>query len=111
MLQEEIYQWMRECDIFVLPSRLEGFGKVTIEAGATGLPAIIFSDYQSTAVVDGVTGFQVAAFGEMYDRVELLMRDRDLRLRMGEAAAEYVKQFSWDHITKKWEDVFTRIVQ
>jgi len=42
MSQEEIYQWMKKSDVFVLPSRLEGFGKVTIEAGATGLPAIIF---------------------------------------------------------------------
>ena len=110
MSQEEISQWMRQSDVFVLPSRLEGFGKVTIEAGATGLPAIIFSDYQSTTVVDGVTGFQVKTFEEMHDRLQLLVKNRELRLRMGAAAVEHVKQFSWDVIAIKWETVFAELV-
>jgi glycosyltransferase involved in cell wall biosynthesis len=106
MRQEEIIEWMSKSDIFILPSRLEGFGKVTIEAGATGLPAIIFSDYESTAVLDGVTGFQVKTFDEMLSKLKLLIVDRDLRLKMGSAAVQHSKQFDWDLIVKQWEQVF-----
>lgn len=103
---EMVSRWMQECDLFVLPSRLEGFGKVMIEAGATGLPSLIFDDYESTAVVDGVTGFQVRTEGEMLDALYRLIRDKALRLKMGAAAVEHSKQFDWNKITRKWEAIF-----
>jgi len=42
---------------------------------------------------------------------QLLVRDRELRLRMGTAAVEHVKQFSWDVITRKWEEVFVELTK
>jgi len=43
----EIINFLKDCDILVLPSRLEGVPKVTLEAAATGMPCIIFADYHS----------------------------------------------------------------
>ena len=63
--QARMLEIMRESDIFLLPSRLEGIPKVTLEAAATGLPCIVFRDYETPSVIDGVTGFQVATFEEM----------------------------------------------
>ncbi len=110
MLQKDIVSWMQKSDIYILPSRLEGFGKTTIEAAATGLPSIIFDDYKSTTVADNVTGFQVKTEKEMLERLRLLVNDQNLRIKMGKAAAEYVNQFSWDKIAKKWEKVFLHAV-
>ena len=44
--QSQMVDIMRESDIFVLPSRLEGMPKVTLEAAATGLPCVVFRDYE-----------------------------------------------------------------
>ena len=110
MIQENIFKWMEISDIFILPSRAEGFGKVTLEAAATGMPCIVFNDYHTTAVIDNVTGFQVETFDEMTDRLKLLISDRDLRIKMGEAAAEYAKKFDWDIIAKQWEEVFEEVM-
>lgn len=105
----QVKEWMHRADIFVLPSRLEGTPKVIIEAAATGLPCLVFDDYRTPSVVDGVTGFQVKTFDEMVDKLKLLIQNRALRLQMGHAAVEHVKQFDWDRIVKKWEQVFESV--
>ncbi len=101
-----VCEWMQASDIFILPSRLEGFGKVMIEAGATGLPSIIFSDYQSTTVIDSVTGYQVETDSQMLGALRELIQNRERRLQMGIAATEHAKLFSWDTIVRQWEEVF-----
>jgi glycosyltransferase involved in cell wall biosynthesis len=106
--QAQLAQAMRDSDIFILPSRIEGMPKVTLEAAATGLPCIVFSDYKTPSVVDGVTGFQVETFEQMLDRLQLLIHDADLRRRMGTAATGHAKQFDWDHIAAQWEATFCR---
>lgn len=102
--QNELAAMMRDADIFVLPSRLEGLPKVTLEAAATGLPCIIFDDYASPSVVDGGTGYQVKTFDEMLARLETLSQNRTLRLQMGAAATLHAQQFDWDKIARKWEE-------
>jgi glycosyltransferase involved in cell wall biosynthesis len=101
---------MRDSDIFILPSRIEGMPKVTLEAAATGLPCIVFSDYKTPSVADGVTGFQVETFEQMLDRLQLLIQDADLRRRMSAAATSYAKQFDWDLIAARWEATFAEVL-
>lgn len=107
--QLQMLEIMRSCDIFVLPSRLEGIPKVTLEASATGLPCIVFRDYETPSVVDGVTGFQVTTLDEMMQAVGKLIADRPLRESMGAAARAHVQQFDWDVVAKIWEQVFLEI--
>lgn len=40
MPQKEIAKWMNAADVLVLPSHIEGFGLVALEAMATGLPVV-----------------------------------------------------------------------
>jgi glycosyltransferase involved in cell wall biosynthesis len=108
MPQAQLAEIMRDSDIFILPSHIEGIPKVTLEAAATGLPCIVFSDYKTPSVADGVTGFQVETFEQMLDRLQLLIQDADLRRRMGAAATSYAKQFDWDHIAAQWQATFDR---
>jgi len=108
MPQAQLAEAMRDSDIFILPSRIEGMPKVTLEAAATGLPCIVFSDYKTPSVTDGVTGFQVETFEQMLDRLQLLIQDADLRHRMSAAATSYAKQFDWDQIAAQWKSTFDR---
>ena len=108
--QAQLAEAMRDSDIFILPSRIEGMPKVTLEAAATGLPCIVFSDYKTPSVADGVTGFQVETFEQMLDRLRLLIEDADLRRRMSAAATSYAKQFDWDHIAAQWEATLAEVL-
>lgn len=107
--QHEVTHWMRECDIFVLPSCLEGTPKVIFEAAASGLPCVIFKDYHTPSVLHGVTGFQVDTFEEMLSRLQLLIGNRTLRQRMGEEAVKHIRQYDWGLVTRQWEEVFQKV--
>jgi glycosyltransferase involved in cell wall biosynthesis len=107
--QLEVGEWMHRCDIFILPSRLEGTPKVIFEAAASGLPCIVFHDYHTPAVVNGVTGFEVKSFEEMLKCLRQLIQNKDLRLRMGSAAVRHTSQFEWKIIAKRWEQVFVDV--
>ena len=104
--QAQLAKIMQQSDILILPSRIEGVPKVTLEAAATGLPCVVFDDYQTPSVVDGSTGFQVKTFEELVDRLGMLISDRSLRRTMSVSAVEHAKRFEWDGISKRWADVF-----
>ena len=83
-------------DIFTLPSRFEGLPMSVIEAMLTGLP-VIATNVRGPAeqVVDGETGLSVpagdaAALGAALGR---LVRDPDLRVRMGVAGRRRALDF------------------
>ena len=107
--QAQMLEIMRQCDIFLLPSRLEGIPKVTLEAAATGLPCVVFRDYETPSVVDGVTGFQVTTTEEMMQALAKLISDPTLRQRMGETARRHMSEFDWDVVSRKWQSAYEEI--
>lgn len=107
---EKLVSSLQEADVFLFPSIHEGFPKVTIEAAATGLPAIVFNNYRPETVINGETGFIVGDVGEMMEKLAILIEDVDLRHKMGERAREYAKRFDWNIITNQWETEFLKMV-
>jgi glycosyltransferase involved in cell wall biosynthesis len=93
----------------LLPSRLEGIPKVTLEAAATGLPCIVFRDYETPSVIDGITGFQVSTVEEMMQALGKLLADRSVRQRMGAAGHQHVANFDWDVVARQWQDAYLEI--
>lgn len=88
-------------DIFFFPSESETFGNVTLEAMASGLPAVNATASGSTSLItEGVTGFLVSARDEagMAAALRSLIADQPLRSRMGGEARKRALEFSWDAI-------------
>jgi glycosyltransferase involved in cell wall biosynthesis len=86
-------------DMFVFPSDTETFGSVTLEAMASGLPAICADATGSRSLVlNGVTGFlsPVADDAAMAEGALKLAEDPTLRRRMSLAARARSLEFSWD---------------
>jgi glycosyltransferase involved in cell wall biosynthesis len=94
-------------DIVVCPSIWpEPFGMTALEGMASGLPVVAsrIGGFQ-TSVVDGETGFHYSPGNaqEMADRLETLIRDPDLRHRMGRAGRRRaVNLFNWDGIVERY---------
>lgn len=89
-------------DIFFFPSISETFGNVTLEAMASGLPAVTADAAGSRSLVrEGETGFLVDASREdiMIDRLTQLVADPQMRSRFGARARDVaLAEYDWDKI-------------
>lgn len=101
--------WINDADIFVLSSRYEGFANVVAEAMAAGLPVISFDcDFgpgeMITPNVDGVLvpAEDIPALSKALVRI---IRNDDVRARIGERAKERSADYSITHVTNRWADL------
>lgn len=88
-------------DIFFNASITETFGNVTLEAMASGVPAVCADASGSRSLVtSGETGFlvepgNITAFA---DKLALLIEDRQLHQAMAKASYETSKDITWDAV-------------
>ena len=96
--------------MFVFPTLGDTFGMVVLEAMACGLPVIATTASGEIAerVVDDVNGFLVApaSSDQLLERMELLVRDEELRLRMGRASLEKAAGQS----PQQWAELFEQAI-
>lgn len=81
--------FMQGLDVFLLPSRWEGFGYVIAEAMASGLPVVAFDVSSNPELVaHGLTGYLAPAFdlGQFAEYALQLARDAKARQDMGRKA-------------------------
>jgi glycosyltransferase involved in cell wall biosynthesis len=92
---EDPSAYYRAMDVMVLPSWREGFPNVVLEAAATGIPVITtFSTGSRDSVVPEVTGLLIPpGYPEAISEAVLkLLRNPELRERMGKAARAWVHE-------------------
>jgi phosphatidylinositol alpha 1,6-mannosyltransferase len=110
---EELARAYASSDIFFFPSESETFGNVTLEAMASGLPAVnALASGSKSLVVPGETGFIEPArdAGALADRLESLVHDGALRSCMGERARQRALTFSWDAILAGLLDSYRQVL-
>ncbi|WP_306253738.1 glycosyltransferase family 4 protein [Parvularcula sp. IMCC14364] len=93
----------RQADIFTLPSVSEGVPKVTQEAAACGLPVVCMQYYEPFSVRHGVNGYLAEDDTAYAEHIETLIKDAELRARMGAAGAEMAEDWNWAHVAKRWQ--------
>jgi glycosyltransferase involved in cell wall biosynthesis len=107
---QQLGEEMRQANIFFFPSILEGHPQVLLQAAASGLPAVAMNIYRPEYVLDGKSGFLAATDDELFQKLELLIRDSSLRRAMGAAAVTHAQQFDWETITHQWENAFSEVM-
>lgn len=105
--------YYKSSDVFVLPSYSEGFGIVLLEASACGLPLVV-SDLEvfRSIVEEGVNGL-FSKTGEDEDiakKLIYLLKNGDIREKMGEAAKKKVEEFPWERVAEETEKVYNDVI-
>jgi glycosyltransferase involved in cell wall biosynthesis len=107
---EQVSDYYRAADVFVLASLKEGFGRVYLEAMMHGLPVIghrhpvieyVLGDQGLIADLDrphGLIGALQAALSESEDEQAMLRRWQSVRDR-----------FSWESLAPSYEEMFRKV--
>ncbi len=108
--REDIPEILTASDILILPSRVEGFGYVLVEAMAAGLPVVATRASSITEIVeDGKTGFlhELGDSAGIAEAICRLLADRGLADEMGKAGNERVEErFRVERMIDRLEEVF-----
>jgi glycosyltransferase involved in cell wall biosynthesis/O-antigen/teichoic acid export membrane protein len=109
--RDDVPDLLRGTDVSVLTSMKEGIPRAILEAMAMGVP-VVATDVPGSreAVRDGETGFAVP-LGDAHalaDAIDRLLRDPELRARMGAAGRELARaEFDERPITERLHAVYT----
>lgn len=109
--QEEVLGYLREADIFVMPSHTETFGLVYAEAMSQGLP-VLYTRGQGFdgQFPDGTVGYAVSDQNpeELAQRIEQVISEYR---RLSENCLRLVGKFDWGKIAEQYRGLYSRIVR
>jgi len=101
--------------IFAFTSSSEGFPNVIGEAMSAGLPVISYDCIAgpSEMIEEAKTGYLITLFDDKAykEKLKMLMTNRDLRKKMGEASRERIKSFSASKISEKFYKFITESIK
>src|SRR6266478_1862505 len=107
----EISSLYAEHEIFVLPSLMEGMPLVLLEAMASGMAVVTTESSGMTDLIEDSHDGLLVIPGDTESLASAIMKlcfDGGLRERLGRAAQEKMKRYTWSSSARRHEMVFNR---
>jgi GalNAc-alpha-(1->4)-GalNAc-alpha-(1->3)-diNAcBac-PP-undecaprenol alpha-1,4-N-acetyl-D-galactosaminyltransferase len=113
-LVTNVQQYLYQADIFVMPSRFEGFPMALCEAMASGLP-VIATDCLSgprEIVENGVNGMLVMTedVDALAAGLDALMSNPAQRQQLAQNAPQILDRFGVEQVMKIWQEAIDRVI-
>jgi len=110
-LKQEVAQFMRECDFFVLPSLWETFGQVYIQAMACGRPVIAFDIGGPNEIINSDVGILVPPkdVNALTEAIEYMLDN--YQNYSSEKIARYAeKRFGYEAVGKMLDAIYREVL-
>jgi len=110
---DDLVDLYRCCDLFVFPSKYEGFGLPVLEAMACGVPTLAANASSLPEIVGRSDAlFSIDRDDSIAEAIAHALTDHDFRGELREYATERAKSFSWqlvaDRAADAWLDALDR---
>ena len=108
----EVAAFMARADIFVLPSTVETFGVVAIEALAAGLPVLTTRGVGAQSVIEPRFGVVVPAgdAGALRDALARML-DGDRPRFSPQAAATETRRYGAAAVARRWDEIYSDVAR
>lgn len=107
---EELNNFLDDMDLHCLTSRSEGFGKVTIELAAKGIPSILFDDYSAYEWLEnGKEGVVVRTDAEYKEEIRKIIGDVEYYQKLQSGCKLLAERFSMQNQLMKYENIISRL--
>jgi len=108
--EQEKRELLTAARALVVPSVVEGFGIVVLEANACGVPVIASSGVPEGAVRDGMNGlrYPFGDIGALAEAICKVLQDDRLHARLSQAGLEFARGFAWRRVGAQYADVVER---
>lgn len=110
--RDDIPSFLRNLDVFVLPSHEEGFGISVIEAMNEGVPVVATAVGGIPEIIqEGVNGILVEKgnIESLSKAIKSLLKDAHLKETLSLKGKEAAKKFSCEEMVKRVEELYERI--
>jgi len=117
--EEDKINLLAKSHIHVLPSAVEGFGLVTMEALSAGTPVVnadipisreILFKQQTTndkRQIEGGLLFSLGDYVDLAEKIEDLLTNKEFYNRKVKEGFELVKKYDWDKVNKEYEHLLS----
>ena len=107
--------WLQRADLFVLPSRYEGFPNALCEAMAHGCP-VVAADCPSgprEIVRENIDGILVDSedSSALADGIKALIENPSERIRMAERGTDILDRYGMERVRQQWEMLFEEVLE
>ena len=112
---EKLPMYENSCDLFVIPSREEGFGVAAAEAMACGKPVVgTTAGGLKETIKHGVTGLLVEPdnFEQLANSIIKILKDKKLSEKLSKNALEKIeKDYNWMNIAKETIQLYKKCIK
>ena len=109
---ENIEKILPGLDIFCLPSEREGLPISILEASSCEVPIIGSNIYGiKDCVINGKTGLLYNNIDDLYEKLQILINDKNLRVQFGNAGRKFIlSSFDQKVVVKKYVEEIRKII-
>lgn len=110
---QNIYLFLQEAEIIIIPSRREGLSNVLLEAMMLGIPVVASNiSGNQDLIVDGVNGmlFDVNNIRELTQDVTTLLANENLRSMFSVKSKELIeRKYNINHVAEEYSHLFNEL--
>lgn len=106
----ELAEALQNSDLHILPSRSEGFPKVTLETAAAGVPSVVYADYGAAEwITHNKNGFVVESLEDTIATINYLQENPQDLQAISKNAIALAQSFDWKVLVKDWEEEIIKL--